>query len=52
MRASSPRWIRRFFVVVAVLSSGMLMQASCDVTIQFDAIDLLFGTGNNAESPA
>lgn len=53
MRVSLPGWARRMLVLLALTASGMVMAApSCDVTIQFDAIDLLFDVGSDTESPS
>ena len=53
MRSAFPGWARRTLVFLAVTASGMLMAApSCDVSIQFDAIDLLFDVGDDVESPS
>ncbi len=53
MRLSLPGWARRTLVLLTVMTSGVLMAApSCDVTIQFDAIDLLFDVGDDVESPS
>ncbi len=51
IRIRSGRGAKRALVFLAIMTGGVLLAATCNVTIQFDAIDLLFGTGDSVVSP-
>jgi len=53
MRPLPRRWVRRVLVIFAVMICGVLFAApSCNVSIQFDAFDLLFGGTGSMQSPS
>ncbi len=54
MKVSNKGWVRRSISVLFLLvTCGFLFQpVSCNVTIQFDAVDLLFGQADSLESPS
>lgn len=53
MRTRSGSGIRSALLLIVILAVTCLLAApSCDVTIQFDLYDLLFGSADLLESPS
>lgn len=53
MRTRPGGGIRSALLLVVLLAvTGLLVAPSCDVTIQFDLFDLLFGSVDVLESPS
>ena len=53
MRTRTGGGTRSILLLIVILAATCLMVApSCDVTIQFDLYDLLFGSADLLESPS